>query len=95
MVTQVIFKIDNKLKIAAQKKAKKEGISLSDVYKSATQSFIDGSFNVGLFYYGTVTPNAKTARELRQSDRDIKSGRGLSPVFTDTKKAIEYLHSLK
>ena len=95
MVTQVIFKIDSKLKKEAQIKARKVGISLSDIYKSATRSFIDGRLDVGLIYYGTLTPNAKTGRELRQSDRDIKAGRGLSPIFTDMDKMDNYLRNLK
>ena len=95
MVTQIIFKIDSKLKKAAQAKAKAAGIPLSQVYKSATKSFVEGKLDVGLIYYGTLTPNAKTGRELLQSDRDIKAGRGLSPVFTDMKKMDEYLRNLK
>ncbi len=95
MVTQVMFKIDSNLKKAAQEKAKKQGISLSDLYKSATQSFIDGSFNVGLFYYGTLTPNKKTGRELLKSRRDIEKGIGLSPRFTDMKEMDKYLDNLK
>ena len=43
MTTQVIFKMDKKLKEAAQAKAKKEGISLADLYKSATKSYVDGT----------------------------------------------------
>ena len=95
MTSQVIFKIDQKLKKAAQIKAKKQGISLSDVYKSATSSFVNGTFNVELVSYSTLTPNAKTARELRQSDRDIKTGRGLSPMFTNIREMDAYLDSLK
>ena len=78
MTTQIIFKIDSKLKKAAQAKAKAAGISLSQVYKSATRSFIKGELDVGLIYYGTLTPNAKTGKELLQARRDIKAGRGLS-----------------
>lgn len=48
MTTQIMFKIDSKLKKAAQTKAKKEGITLSDFYKYATRSFIDGEINFGL-----------------------------------------------
>lgn len=48
MTTQIMFKIEETLKRAAQKKAKKEGISLSDFYKSATRSFVAGRINVGL-----------------------------------------------
>lgn len=48
MTTQIMFKIEEKLKKAAQIKAKKEGITLSDFYKSATKSFVEGKINVGI-----------------------------------------------
>lgn len=48
MTTQIMFKIEEKLKKAAQIKAKKEGITLSDFYKSATKSFVEGKINIGI-----------------------------------------------
>jgi len=48
MTTQIMFKIEDKLKKAAQKRAKKEGITLSDFYQSATKSFVEGRMNVGI-----------------------------------------------
>jgi len=95
MNTQVIFKMDKKLKKAAQAKAKKEGISLADLYKSTTRSYVDGTLDVGLIYYGTLTPNAKTGRELMKSRRDIQKGIGLSKTFKTTKEMDEYLDNLK
>lgn len=95
MTTQVIFKIDAKLKKAAQVKAKREGISLADLYKSATRSYINGSLDVGLIYYGVLTPNAKTGKELMKARREIKAGKNLSPVFTNTKDINAYLDNLK
>lgn len=50
MTTQIMFKIDDKLKKAAQKKAKEEGITLSDFYQSATKSFVDGKMTVGVVF---------------------------------------------
>lgn len=94
MTTQVIFKIDKKLKTAAQIKAKKEGISLADLYKSATKSYIDGNLEVGLIYYGTLTPNAKTGKELMKSRREIKAGKNMS-VPMDLEESIKYLRNLK
>ncbi len=47
-----MFKIEGKLKKAAQKRAKKEGITLSDLYQFATRSFVDGRLNVGLTMEG-------------------------------------------
>ena len=94
MTTQVVFKIDNKLKKAAQIKAKKDGISLADLYKSATRSYIDGNLEVGLIYYGTLTPNAKTGRELMRARREIKAGKNISKPM-NLEESIKYLRNLK
>ena len=95
MTTQIIFKIDSKLKKAAQAKAKAAGISLSQIYKSATKSFVEGKFDVGLIYYGTLTPNAKTGKELLQARKDLEQGKNMSPVFTNMKEMDKYLDNLK
>ncbi len=50
MTTQIMFKIENKLKKAAQERAKEEGITLSDFYKSATKSFVEGKITVGIIF---------------------------------------------
>ena len=54
MTTQIIFKIDSKLKKAAQAKAKKAGISLSQVYKSVTMAFVLGTLDIGLIYHNIL-----------------------------------------
>ncbi len=90
MITSVIFKIDKKLKEKAAKKARKEGISLTDFYKHATEKFVEGNLQVGLIQTPEI-PNASTARELRQATHDVKAGRNLSPRFDNAKDAIAYL----
>ena len=89
----VIFKIDKKLKQAAQKRAKAKGISLTDFYKSATQSFVGGKLDVGLIIQPQF--NAKTLRELTKISQDIKERKNLSPRFTNAHDAIEYLKHAK
>lgn len=42
--------MDKKMKVAAQIKAKKEGVSLADLYKSVTQSYINGEIGIGLVF---------------------------------------------
>ena len=77
MTTQIMFKIEEKLKKAAQKRAKKEGITLSDFFQSATKSFVEGRLNVGL----TIEEESLDdyTRESRLSFKkglaDIKAGR--------------------
>ena len=73
MTTQVIFKIDRKLKEKAVKRARKEGISLTDFYKHATECYVVGDLKVGLIQ-GPEIPNAKTARSWRAALKDIKAG---------------------
>ena len=92
MTTQIVFKLDEKLKKSVQKRAKQEGITLSDFFKSAARSFADGEANVGLTFRPEI-PNAKTARLLRQIDKDVKSGKNLSPAFSNARDLIAHLES--
>jgi hypothetical protein len=55
MTTQIMFKIEDKLKKAAQKRARKEGITLSDFYQSATKSFVEGRMSVGITMIPTTS----------------------------------------
>jgi antitoxin component of RelBE/YafQ-DinJ toxin-antitoxin module len=77
MTTQIMFKIEEKLKKAAQKRAKKEGITLSDFYQSATKSFVEGRINVGLTMeeesWDNYTKQSKTS--FKRGLADFKAGR--------------------
>lgn len=89
MTTQVIFKIDKKLKDRAMARARDEGISFSSVLKLATKAFVDGDLTLGLV--GSETFNAKTAREVKRALKDISQGKNLSPSFRSAKDAIKFL----
>jgi antitoxin component of RelBE/YafQ-DinJ toxin-antitoxin module len=89
MITQVIFKIDKKLKDQAMKKAQKEGIAFASVLKLATQAYVKGSLDVELVPQERL--NAKTRRELIKISKDIKEGKNLSPVFTSVEEMRKYL----
>lgn len=89
MTTQVIFKIDKKLKDQAMKKAQHEGIAFASVLKLATQAYINGKLDVELVPQEKL--NAKTRRELIQISKDIKAGKNLSPTFNNVEAAIAYL----
>ena len=91
MTTQVIFKIDKKLKDQAMKRAQNEGIAFASVLKLATQAYIKGDLDVELVAQPRL--NAKTRRELIKISKDIKKGKNLSPVFDDVEEAIAYLKS--
>lgn len=89
MTTQVIFKIEKKLKDQAMKKAQNEGIAFAAVLKLATQAYIKGDLEVELVAQSKL--NAKTRRELVQISRDIRHGKNLSPAFKSTAEIKKYL----
>lgn len=91
MTTQMVFRIDKKLKRAAQLRAKKQGITLSDLYKQATRSFVAGNLEVGITSRLPEIPNARTARALKSAMKDAKSGKNFSPSFNNVEDAIAYL----
>lgn len=92
MTTQVIFKIDKKLKEKAMKKAEGQGVPFASVLKLATQAYVAGDLAVGLVSEEKF--NTKTRRLLQRELRDIKLGKNISPRFTSAKDAIAYLKNL-
>ncbi len=92
MVTQVIFKIDKKLKDKAMAKAQNEGIAFASVLKLATKAFVDGNFSVGLIINDSLNP--RTKKMLSREIKDIKAGKNMSPAFNNAKDAIAYLKGL-
>lgn len=91
MTTQVIFKIDKRLKDKAMKKAQVEGLAFASVLKLATQAYVNGELDVELVARPKL--NAKTRREIEQALRDIKAGKNLSPAFDNVNDAIAYLET--
>lgn len=89
MTTQVIFKIDKKLKDKAMAKAQHAGIAFASVLKLATKAFVDGDLTLELV--GSEKFNAKTAREVKGVLKDIAHGKNLSQGFTSAKDAIKFL----
>ena len=93
MTSQVIFKVERKLKAQAMKKARKEGIAFASVLKLATKAYVDGALEVQLVAQPSL--NAKTRRELLSISRDIRRRKNLSPSFDNAKDAIAYLKSFR
>ncbi len=71
MTTQIMFKIEDKLKKAAQKRAKKEGITLSDFYQSATKSFVEGRMNVGITMAPTTSMRGEDKSWQGESKKNL------------------------
>jgi len=89
MITQVIFKIDKKLKDKAMAKAQNEGIALALILKFATKAFVDGDLNLGLV--GSEKFNVATAKKIKSALKDISQDKNLSPSFSSAKEAIKFL----
>ena len=68
MTTQVIFKIDKKIKEKAQKKAKSRGMTFSNVLKMATYAYVENTFEP------TIVSNISNSEQ-----RDIESRYGKKP----------------
>lgn len=89
MATQVIFKIDKRLKDQAMAKAQNEGIAFALILKLATKAFVDGDLTFGLI--GSEKFNVNASREIKTALNDISHGKNLSPSFSSSKEAIEFL----
>lgn len=92
MTTQVLFRVDPRVKEKAVQRARREGVPLGVVLKFATNAYANGELHLAVTSTSEI-PNAKTARLLAEIDRDIKAGRNLSPIFDDADSAIAYLRT--
>ena len=95
MTSQVIFKIDSKLKDKAMKRARQAGLPFASVLKFATQAYAEGRLNIGLMEPERF--NEKTRKEIREALEDAKHGRNLSPAFdaSDTEGMDAWLNSVE
>ncbi len=90
MTTQILFNIDSMLKKKVAARAKREGVSLSDVFKFAAKAYADESINFGLIERPEI-PNTRTAKRWAKIDQDITEDRNVSPLFDSAEDAIAYL----
>ena len=89
--TVISVKVDKDVRDRARTVAKRIGIPLSLVVNQKLRQFADER---RMELYEPLIPNAKTARELRKIDTDIRAGRNMSPAFTNAKDMDRYLDSL-
>ena len=92
MTTQVIFRIDKKIKEQAQRKAKGSGLTFSDILQMATYAYARGDFEPVLMRKEEKL-NAKTYRELVKISKDIKEGKNLVGPFNSSEEMIKSLRS--
>jgi len=91
MKTVLNVKMDSELKTELQKTAEDIGLPVSLILTNLTRQFINEKrITFGVQYI----PNKKTAKILREIDRDIKLGRNISGPFNTGKEATDYLRSL-
>jgi addiction module RelB/DinJ family antitoxin len=87
--TSLHIKIEPEVKEEAQKAAEELGLSLSAVTKALLKQFVrTKQLNVGFH----EIPNSYLIQSLKQSEKDIKTGRTKS--FKDGTAALDYIDSL-
>jgi addiction module RelB/DinJ family antitoxin len=87
--TSLHIKIEPDIKREAQKTAEDLGLSLSAVTKALLKQFVRTKrLSISSRDLPEI-PNARTRRHLKQSEEDIKAGRGIS--FESAKEALAYL----
>ena len=85
------IKADKDVKKKAFQTAHEMGLPLSTVMNAFLKQFVaerEVTFSVPLI------PSRKLEKILIQTDKDIKIGRNLSPIFTDMRKMDRYLANL-
>lgn len=89
--TVLNIKTDAKLKKRAQSVARDLGLPLGTVINRYLQEFV---VEQRVVFERPEIPNAKTAKILRQAERDIKAGKNLIS-FKTAKEMDDYLLSLR
>jgi addiction module RelB/DinJ family antitoxin len=91
MKTLINIKADREVKEEAVKLAERIGLPLSTVINAFLKKFISDqsvTFNV------SNRPSKGLQKILKQTEKDIKNGDNLSPLFTDMEKMDQYLANL-
>lgn len=90
--TTVQVRLDSKTKKEAQKIAADLGMTLSDVVQVKLRSFVRER---GLSAYTPLKPTKKLEKILAKAEKDIKSGKNLSPAFDNVEDVISWLEDKK
>ncbi len=76
-MSQVLFRVDPRVKQRAVRRARQEGVPLGAVLKLATRAYANGDLHLGVTNSVSEIPNARTRKALAQIDRDIAAGKNL------------------
>lgn len=90
MKTQIIIKADKEIKAQAQKTAKDMGLPLSVLVNAYLRQLIATK---EAHFYALPKMTRKLENTIARVRKDVKKGKNLSPVFDDTQKMLDYLHS--
>jgi addiction module RelB/DinJ family antitoxin len=89
MNTVISVKVNKATKEAAQEVAKSMGLNLSSLINSYLIQVV-ATRRVELFAPEQMTP--KLEKAIGKIEKEIREGKGLSPVFTTAEEAIAWLH---
>lgn len=92
MKTVINIKTDKETKEKAQKLAAELGINMSVLINAYLRQFIrEKSFSFSL----SCEPTSYLEKILEEAERDIATGKNLSPTFENMEDAIEWLNNPK
>ena len=87
--TSILIKTDKKVKAAAQRAAKEVGIPLSTILSAYLRQFAREQ----RIEFGPERMSRKMERQLAALERDLKTGKNISPGFSSARDAIAWLRS--
>ena len=79
MITKMIFNTDKKLKAAAMKKAKGQGLTYSAVLNLATRAYVNDDFEVDVLARDLEEARAQIRRGNVFSEAEVRRHFGLKP----------------
>ena len=91
MKTVINIKVDKVLKDQAIETAKDMALPLSTIINAFLKKFIRER---SVSFVAPLKPSKRLEKILRQADKDLKEGKNLSPIFTDTDEMDAYLRKL-
>jgi hypothetical protein len=88
LTTKIIFNIPVPVKNAAMRRAKREGITLSNVLAHAARAYGKGELHIDIVDR-PLRPSV--SRALRKASEEARRGVNVSPKFTKMEDAIRWL----
>ena len=87
--SMITIKTDPKVKKEIQIFSENVGVSLSALTNAMYKKIIrERVIDLSDVYY---VPNKKTAREIKQAEKDFRAGKNISPVFDNADDMVAYL----